>query len=121
MKQNNHIFKLLFALSFICITACNTQQSKKYTLPDSFKAVSFSCPTNADMVEENEYDKRGNLIRTSKYNINSNGLITSISVNRNDIDYSSSFKYVYSGTKLENVESENRKVEIIYNDKKVAF
>lgn len=116
MKQNNHIFKLLFALSFICITACNTQQSKKYTLPDSFKAVSFSCPTNADMVEENEYDKRGNLIRTSKYNINSNGLITSISVNRNDIDYSSSFKYVYSGTKLENVESENRKVEIIYNE-----
>ena len=116
MKQNNHIFKLLFALSFICITACNTQQSKKYTLPDSFKAVSFSCPTNADMVEENEYDKRGNLIRTSKYNINSNGLITSISVNRKDIDYSSSFKYVYSGTKLENVESENRKVEIIYNE-----
>lgn len=116
MKQNNHIFKLLFALSFICITACNTQQSKKYTLPDSFKAASFSCPTNADMVEENEYDKRGNLIRTSKYIINSNGLITSVSVNRNDIDYSSSFKYVYSGTKLENVESENRKVEIIYNE-----
>ncbi len=116
MKQNNHIFKLLFALSVICITACNTQQSKKYTLPDSFKAVSFSCPTNADMVEENEYDKRGKLIRTSKYNINSNGLITSVSVNRNDIDYSSSFKYTYSGTKLENVESENRKVEIIYNE-----
>ena len=116
MKQNNHIFKLLFALSVICITACNTQQSKKYTLPDSFKATSFSCPTNADMVEENEYDKRGKLIRTSKYNINSNGLITSISVNRNDIDYSSSFKYIYSGTKLENVESENRKVEIIYNE-----
>lgn len=116
MKQNNHIFKLLFALSVICITACNTQQSKKYTLPDSFKATSFSCPTNADMVEENEYDKRGKLIRTSKYNINSNGLITSVSVNRNDIDYSSSFKYIYSGTKLENVESENRKVEIIYNE-----
>lgn len=116
MKQKNHIFKLLFALSVICITACNTQQSKKYTLPDSFKAVSFSCPTNADMVEENEYDKRGKLIRTSKYNINSNGLITSVSVNRNDIDYSSSLKYIYSGTKLENVESENRKVEIIYNE-----
>lgn len=116
MKQNNHIFKLLFALSVISITACNTQQSKKYTLPDSFKAVSFSCPTNADMVEENEYDKRGKLIRTSKYNINCNGLITSVSVNRNDIDYSSSFKYIYSGTKLENVESENRKAEIIYNE-----
>lgn len=116
MKQNNHIFRLLFALSVSCITACNTQQSKKYTLPDSFKAVSFSCPTNADMVEENEYDKRGKLIRTSKYNINSNGLITSVSVNRNDIDYSSSFKYIYSGTKLENVESENRKAEIIYNE-----
>lgn len=116
MKQKYHIVKLLFILSVFCITACNTQQSKKYTLPDSFKAVSFSCPTNADMVEENEYDKRGKLIRTSKYNINSNGLITSVSVNRNDIDYSSSFKYIYSGTKLDNVESENRKVEIIYNE-----
>ena len=114
MKQKYHIFKLLFVLSVFCITACNTKESKQYTLPDTFKAASFSCPTSANMVEENEYDKRGNLIRTSKYDINSNGFITSVSVNRNDIDYSSSFKYIYSGTKLENVESENRKVEIIY-------
>lgn len=117
MKQKYHIFKLLFALSVFCITACNTKESKHYTLPDTFKAASFSCPTNAAVVEENEYDKRGNLIRTSKYDINSNGFITSVSVNRNDIDYSSSFKYVYSGTKLENVESDNRKVEIIYNER----
>jgi len=117
MKQEYHIFKLLFVLSVFCITACNTKESKQYTLPDTFKAASFSCPTNANMVEENEYDKRGNLIRTSKYDINSNGFITSVSVNRNDIDYSSSFKYVYSGTKLENVESDNRKVEIIYNER----
>lgn len=118
MKQKYHIFKLLFVLSVFCITACNTKESKQYTLPDTFKAASFSCPTNANMVEENEYDKRGNLIRTSKYDINSNGFITSVSVNRNDIDYSSSFKYVYSGTKLENIESDNRKVEIIYNERK---
>lgn len=116
MKQKYHIVNLLFVLSVFCITACNTKESKQYILPDIFKAASFSCPTNADMVEENEYDKRGNLIRTSKYNINSNGLITSVSVNRNDIDYSSSFKYIYSGTKLDNVESDNRKVEIIYNE-----
>lgn len=116
MKQKYHIVNLLFVLSVFCITACNTKESKQYILPDTFKAASFSCPTNADMVEENEYDKRGNLIRTSKYNINSNGLITSVSVNRNDIDYSSSFKYIYSGTKLDNVESDNRKVEIIYNE-----
>lgn len=118
MKQKYHIFKLLFVLSVFCITACNTNESKQYTLPETFKATSFSCPTNANMVEENEYDKRGNLIRTSKYDINSNGFITSVSVNRNDIDYSSSFKYVYSGTKLENIESDNRKVEIIYNERK---
>lgn len=116
MKQKYQIFKLLFVLSVFCITACNTNESKQYTLPETFKATSFSCPTNANMVEENEYDKRGNLIRTSKYDINSNGFITSVSVKRNDIDYSSSFKYVYSGTKLENIESDNRKVEIIYNE-----
>lgn len=116
MKQKYHIVNLLFVLSVLCITACNTKESKQYILPDTFKAASFSCPTNADMVEEYEYDKRGNLIRTSKYDINSNGLITSVSVNRNDIDYSSSFKYIYSGTKLDNVESDNRKVEIIYNE-----
>lgn len=116
MKLKYHIVKPLYILSVFCITACNTPQSNNFIIPDSFKAVSISCPTNAEIVEENEYDNRGNLIRTSKYNINKNGFITRVSVNRNDIDYSRSFNYVYSGTKLEDVECENRKVELFYNE-----
>lgn len=114
MDSRNSITKILFVLILICITSCNTNQSKKYILPDSFKATSLSCPENANIVEEYEYDKRGNLVKTSKYTINSSGFITSVSISSND--YNRLCKYIYSGSKLESIESEDQNIEVVYDD-----
>lgn len=111
------VHQLVISLvSVILLSACVTKESKTYFFPDTFKAVSLSSPQNANRVEEKEYDKRGTLVRSSEYNINKEGYLTSVSVVRYDMDYNYSAQYIYNGDKLENIECSNKKAEIIYNE-----